>query len=182
MSKIKRLIDVYAEFIQIPWRHDANPEERILFCVYDEQDELRMRMRIDEFELVTREAGHRWERFDLTDTYPKWFVTQRYVEKYFQNPAKMTSSLGKRFLSSVTESFQEFLTDVHADADTVVALIGVGSLYGFTKVKDMVDILAPMFSGKLLVFFPGRLVENNYRLLDGYDGWSYRAVPIVDTK
>lgn len=181
MSKIKRLIEVYKEFVSLPWRHDSTAEERIMFCVYDEQDELKMRMRIDEFELVTRDAGHRWECFDLTDAYPRWFALQKYAERYYRQPHLLPSSLEARFIRSVAEDFQKFLEETLVDADTVAALTGVGSLYGFVKVKDIVDVLAPLFAGKLLVFFPGRLVEHSYRLLDGYDGWSYRAVPILDT-
>jgi hypothetical protein len=55
----------------------------------------------------------------------------------------------------------------------------VGSLFGFLKVKQVVDELAPLVPGRLLVFFPGSYENNNYRLLDGYDGWDYLAVPIT---
>ena len=181
MSKLRKLVESYGEFIRIPWNHDSNPEERVMFCVYDEQDELKIRIRIDEFEIATKETNHRWECFDLTDTYPKWFITQRYAERYFKNPEMITHTLGNRFITALVEDFQKYLNVVKADVDNVIALTGVGSLYSFIKVKDVVDKLAPMFDGKLLVFFPGRLVEHNYRLLDGYDGWSYRAVPIVNT-
>jgi len=71
------------------------------------------------------------------------------------------------------------LTEKSAGSNTVVALKGVGSLFGFLKVKDVVDKLAPLVSGRLLVFFPGTYENNNYRLLDGYDGWNYLAVPIT---
>jgi len=66
--------------------------------------------------------------------------------------------------------------------DCVVALQGVGSLFGFLKVKEVVDKLAPKVKGRLLVFFPGSYEDNNYRLLDGYDGWNYLAVPITADK
>jgi len=45
-----------------------------------------------------------------------------------------------------------------------------------------VDKLAPMVKGRLVVFFPGTFENNNYRLLDGYDGWNYLAVPITADK
>ena len=48
--------------------------------------------------------------------------------------------------------------------------------------KEVVDKLAPMVKGRLLVFFPGSFENNNYRLLDGYDGWNYLAVPITADK
>jgi len=61
----------------------------------------------------------------------------------------------------------------------VVALKGVGSLFGLLKVKAVVDKLAPLVKGRIVVFFPGTYENNNYRLLDGYDGWNYLAVPIT---
>jgi hypothetical protein len=64
----------------------------------------------------------------------------------------------------------------------VVALQGVGSLFSLLKVREVVDKFAPMVSGRLLVFFPGIYENNNYRLLDGYDGWNYLAVPITADK
>ena len=69
-----------------------------------------------------------------------------------------------------------------ATSDFVIAIKGVGSRFGFLKVKEVVDKLAPMVKGRLLVFFPGSYEDNNYRLLDGYDGWNYLAVPITADK
>ena len=65
------------------------------------------------------------------------------------------------------------------DDNSVVALKGVGSLFGLLKVKLVVDKLAPMVKGRLVVFFPGTFESNNYRLLDGYDGWNYLAIAIT---
>ena len=61
----------------------------------------------------------------------------------------------------------------------MIALKGVGSLFGLLKVKLVVDKLALMVKGRLVVFFPGTFENNNYRLLDGYDGWNYMAVAIT---
>ena len=54
-----------------------------------------------------------------------------------------------------------------------------GALFGLTKVKGIVDAFAPRVGGRLLVFFPGSFENDNYSLLDGYDGWNYLAVPIT---
>ena len=69
MSKIKRLIASYNKYIAIPWRSDAAAAQRVIFCVYNESDELRLRSKIDEFEIATRDKGHDWALFDLTDTF-----------------------------------------------------------------------------------------------------------------
>ena len=38
MSKIKRLLQSYSKYIAIPWRDDAAAAQRVIFCVYDETD------------------------------------------------------------------------------------------------------------------------------------------------
>jgi hypothetical protein len=68
VSKIKRLLKSYSDYISIPW-HEAAAAQRVIFCVYDENDELRLRAKVDEFELATKQAGHEWALFDLTDTF-----------------------------------------------------------------------------------------------------------------
>lgn len=40
MSKVKRLINSYNKFISVPWRNDAAPAQRVIFCVYIENEEL----------------------------------------------------------------------------------------------------------------------------------------------
>ncbi|MFN9977030.1 MAG: DUF1788 domain-containing protein, partial [Phycisphaerae bacterium] len=77
MSKVKRLLNSYARFIEVPWRDDAAAAQRVIFCVYHETDELRLRARIEEFELATTNAGHRWALFDLTDTFSGWMAGQK---------------------------------------------------------------------------------------------------------
>lgn len=181
MSKIKRLVQSYAKYISIPWRDDAAAAQRVVFCVYSEAEERRIRAKMDEFEIVTRQAGHEWALFDLTDTFAIWLASQRYARSYFQKP-HLLSTLLPKYLTFITDQFEAFLQKNDIGPDSVVAIKGVGSLFGFLKVKEAVDKLAPMVKGRLLVFFPGSFENNNYRLLDGYDGWNYLAVPITADK
>jgi len=51
----------------------------------------------------------------------------------------------------------------------VVALSCVGSLFGFLKVKDVVDSLAPFAKGRLLIFLPGSYEGNS--ILEQDDNW-----------
>jgi len=181
MSKIKRLIQSYCKFIAIPWRSDAAAAQRVIFCVYNENDELRIRTKIDEFEIATKNSGYDWVVFDLTDTFPDWLSGQRYAKSYFKKP-QLLSTLMPNYLAYIKQEFEKFLHAEAVNEKTVVALKGVGSLFGFLKVKEVVDTLAPLVRGRLLVFFPGSFEDNNYRLLDGYDGWNYLAVPITADK
>ncbi len=181
MSRIKRLIQSYENYISVPWRDDAAPAQRVIFCIYNENEERRLRAKVEEFELSTKEAGHEWALFDLTDTFANWLASQKYAKSYFQKP-HLLSTLLPKYLVFVTDEFETFLHENHAGENSVVAIQGVGSLFGFLKVKEVVDKLAPMVAGRLLIFFPGSYENNNYRLLDGYDGWNYLAVPITADK
>ena len=181
MSKVKKLTDSYSHYISVPWRDDVAAAQRVIFCVYNETDERSLRARVDEFELVTNKAGHKWFMFDLTDTFAIWLTSQKYAKSYFQKP-HLLSTLLPKYLTFIADEFEAFLQRNKIGADSVVAMKGVGSLFGFLKVKEVVDKLAPMVKGRLLVFFPGSSENNNYRLLDGYDGWNYLAVPITADK
>ena len=181
MSRVKRLIQSYSKYISVPWRDDAAAAQRVIFCVYNETEERWLRAKVDEFEIVTRQAGHEWAMFDLTDTFAIWLASQRYAKSYFQKP-HLLSTLLPKYLAFITDEFETFLQKNEIGPDSVVAIKGVGSLFGFLKVKEVVDKLAPMVKGRLLVFFPGSYENNNYRLLDGYDGWNYLAVPITADK
>ncbi|MCK8514978.1 DUF1788 domain-containing protein [Methylonatrum kenyense] len=181
MSRVRRLVQSYGRYISIPWRDDAAAAQRVIFCVYHENEERWLRARVDEFEIVTKQAGHDWALFDLTNTFPAWLSNQRYAKSYFQKPHLLATVLPK-YLDYIVNEFERFLDIRNIRENTVVAIQGVGSLFGFLKVKDVVDKLAPQVPGRLLVFFPGSYENNNYRLLDGYDGWNYLAMPITADK
>lgn len=181
MSRVKRLVHSYSRHISIPWRDDAAAAQRVIFCVYNENEERWLRARVDEFEIVTKQAGHDWALFDLTNTFAAWLSSQRYAKSYFQKPHLLATVLPK-YLDYIVDEFERFLDSRTIDENAVVAIQGVGALFGFLKVKDVVDKLAPRVPGRLLVFFPGSYENNNYRLLDGYDGWNYLAMPITADK
>ena len=178
MSKLKRLLQSYERFIRTPWRDDVAAAQRVVFCVYDPAEERALRARIEEFELATRATGHGWHQFDVTDTFAEWLGSQRYAPKYFEKP-ELLGTLLPKYLEFLSQRFTAFIAETGADKNSVVAVSGVGSAFGMCKVKDMVDAFAPHVHGRLLVLFPGSFENNNYRLLDGYDGWNYLAVPIT---
>ena len=74
--------------------------------------------------------------------------------RYFQQPNLLPSIL-PGYSTYIVERFKEFLADNQVGERDVVALKGVGSLFGFLKVKGVVDQLAPLVGGRLVVFFPG---------------------------
>jgi hypothetical protein len=182
VSKVKRLIQSYGNFIAVPWREDAAPAQRVVFCVYDENEELRLRAKIEEFELTTRQAGHEWFVFDVTDSFAQWLSSEDYAEEFFKEPNLLADLLPDEYLRSLVSSFNKHMDEATTNPNAVIAVLGVGALFGFAKVKDLVDSLAPLVKGRLMIFFPGSYENNNYRLLDGYDGWNYLAVPITADK
>lgn len=178
MSKVRRLVGSYGRFIALPWRDDAAAAQRVIFCVYPETEELRLRANLGELELTTRQSGHEWMAFDLTDTFALWMAEQKYANGYFRSPTKLATVV-HRYLDWLEARFIAELSAQEASSNHVVMLYGVGSLFGLLKVKEVVDRLAPHVSGRLAVLFPGSFENNNYRLLDGYDGWNYLATPIT---
>lgn len=178
MSRIKQLAESYAKHIAVPWRTDAAAAQRVIFCIFKEDDELKLRAGIGEFELATSRAKHQWALYDLTDTFAGWLSAQKYKASYFQKP-DLLSTLLPKYLDFIVKEFGEFLDRNEVKENTVVAVTGAGSLFGLLKVKDIVDRFAGMVPGRLVVFFPGSYENNNYRLLDGYDGWNYLAVPLT---
>jgi len=179
VNKLERLKTSYESYIRIPWQQNAAPSQRVLFCIYDAVDELRIRARIGEFEIATEQAGHEWLPFDLTDTFAGWLSTQKYASKYYEKP-ELLATLLQKYADDIVVKFEQHVLKHGVGANTVVALTGVGSLFGLLKVNQVVARLAPLTAGRLLVFFPGSYREDNsYRLFDAYDGWDYLAVPIT---
>ncbi len=156
MSKVKRLVASYGKYIAIPWRSDAAAAQRVIFCVYDEADELRLRARIDEFEIATKQSGHNWALFDLTDSFAQWLCSQKYAQSYFKKP-NLLATVYHKYRDISSRSFKQFLEESHADESYVVAIKGVGSLFGFLKVKEVVEKLAPTVSGTIAGVFSRKL-------------------------
>ena len=175
-NRISRLLSSYSGFIGIPWMKDLSDEQRVLFAVYHKEDELKLRARLDEFEIATRNEGHAWIKLDITSLFPEWMARQKYREDYFESPDFFISKY-KVFARDSVEQLVKKLQD-SVDDNTVVALVGCGTLFGFTSVSDFVKQLAEHVPGRLLVFFPGEYADNTYRLLDARDGWGYQAIAI----
>lgn len=152
--------------------------QRVWFCVYDPKDEKVLRAKLGEFELVTIRSLKKWLQYDLTDSFAEWLSSHPYAEKYYNNP-KLIKTLMPNYKEYLITKIEDYISLKGADEDTAFAIFGLASLFGFLKVKEIIEQIAPMVKGRLVVFFPGTYENNNYRLLDGYDGWSYLAIPIT---
>ena len=179
MNRIDKLLERYKAHISLPWRQDLAGAEKAIFVIYDKTDERRLRTRMERFEMATHDAGHGWVRCDLTDAFATWMAGLDYQESYFEFPEDLDLKLDEDFPCYLAERVRTHLGFSEADADAVVAVTGVASLFGFARVSELMQAVENDIRGRLVVFFPGEYENSNYRLLDARDGWSYLAVPIT---
>lgn len=179
MSKIDDLCRNYERFVSLPWPDHLAGAQRIWFAVYDRMDERRLRARLDEFQIATSRSGHKWRLCDLTDIFAEWMAGLEYRDSYFEDPSGLSSALPE-FLEFAADRVRGVLQQ--ADSDTVVGVLGAATLFGFSKVSELMEAIRHDVPGRMLVFFPGEYEANNYRLLDARDGWNYLATPITATE
>lgn len=179
MGRIEDLASRYRSHIAAPWQRNLAADQKTIMVVYPKSDERRLRARIPLFRLHTMEAGHTWHEVDLTDAFADWLSGLDYLQSFFERPSRLTMLLDDRFVQFAAKRVKDVLDRDDADEDSVVAVIGAGSLYGFAHVSRIVAAVKNKARGRLLVFFPGECENNNYRLLDARDGWNYLAVPIT---
>ncbi len=182
-SKVAKLVAVYREHLSVPWQAGLAAIQRVIFAVYDKADELRLRANVGEFELATQQAGKQWLLLDLTNAFPEWMASQEYRDAYFESPEDMAGyQAGEltEFVADLTAKLKARISE-ETGPDTVVALLGVGALFGLARVSSVVEGIKESVQGRLLVFFPGEHHPENhtYRLLDARDGWNYLAVPLL---
>ncbi len=178
MNRIERLVLSYSRHVSLPWDSTLAGAQKVWFAVYDKSDERRLRARVTEFEITTVRAGHTWRLVDLTDAFPRWMAAQEYRDSYFEVPEDLELAL-PAFASEVASELRSVLESPDVSDQTVVAVLGVGTLFGFSQVSKIVSEAQTAVRGRLLVFFPGEYEPNVYRLLDARDGWNYMATPIA---
>ena len=182
-NRINKLLSAYKDFLSVPKQEGLAAIQRVIFAVYDKTDELRLRNVIDEFSLATKEAGEKWFLIDITNAFPKWMVEQEYKDAYFECPDDMAGYVAGElveFSSSLIDDLKDQIIK-SSDSGTVIAILGVGSLFGLARASTVVEGIKDAVSGRLLVFFPGEHHPENhtYRLLDARDGWNYLAIPLL---
>jgi hypothetical protein len=178
MSEVDNLLSNYRQFVAMPWQENIAGAQKVWFAVYDPTQERRIRLRLDEFQIATKAAGQKWRLLDLSDSFATWMAGHRYREAYFDSPEDLGLALND-FTDYVVQQLREALTETQVDEDTVVAVLGVATLFGLTRASTVIEKAASDIQGRLLLFFPGQHEGGNYRLLDARDGWNYLAIPIT---
>ncbi len=181
MGEIEGLIRAYDRFVRLPWDKTLAGPQKVWFAIYEPVQERRLRLRLREFEIKTKAAGYSWVLHDLTDSFARWMAAHEYREAYFEQPEDMELAL-QDYFTTLAEEITAWLTAPDVTDKTVVAIVGLASLFGLARASAIFEIVTPHIRGRLLVFFPGQHDGANYRLLDARDGWNYLAVPITATE
>ena len=179
MGRIEELAERYGQHIATPWQRTVAGAQRVIMVVYDKELERTLRARLELFRTATHQAQHDWHEIDLADSFATWMAADEYREAYFESPEDLELKLEAEFTDFVAERIRSALTKAEVNEKSVVAVLGVGSLYGFTRISRVLKQIETEILGRLVVFFPGQYEENNYRLLEARDGWNYLAVPIT---
>ena len=180
MNAIDRLLNNYSRQVRLPWASSTSGKQRVWFAVYPPAEERRLRARLPQFETTTLEAQRGWLSVDLTDLLPTWIAAHEYRDAIFAEPEHFTVSSELEDLA--VERVHRACSSNEANADCVVALTGLATLFDFMRVSSLVERIEDSIRGRLLVFFPGEFAGNVYRFMDARDGFNYMAVPITATE
>ncbi|MDN3384336.1 DUF1788 domain-containing protein [Pseudoalteromonas sp. APC 3358] len=176
-DRLSKLLQSFESHISIPWPNAVSPDERTIFVVYNKEDELKLRARVVEFEASATQSNHPWLQLDITNSFENWMAEQDYKETYFEDPEYLVG-LYEDFIEELIIKLKSQFIEKQNE-NTVVALLGCGTLFGFASVSGLVEQIAQEVKGRLIVFFPGEYQNNNFKLLDARDGWGYHATAIT---
>jgi uncharacterized protein (DUF2267 family) len=179
MGRIEQLAEKYRQHIGLPWQQTVAGAQRVIMIVYDKELERSLMARKEAFAMATRDEGHDWFEVNVADCFAQWMASEDYRDAYFESPDDLQMKLEVEFAEFVVRKVSSVLDHDNVTKTSVVAVFGVGAIFGFTRVSRVLKLLEPSIKGRLAVFFPGSYDQNNYRLLDARDGWNYLAVPIT---
>jgi len=182
MNRIDLLKKNYQRFCETSWDRNVSGAQRVWLAVYDKEDERKLRLRLGLFEEATHHSSHKWKSIDLTDAFANWMCgpdNSDYAESYFESPDSLDNAKLGEFMQSVVARIRSALVELPDPDNTVLAVYGIASVFGFLKISEILPVVEGDVKGRLLVFFPGVYEQNNYRLLDARDGWNYLAYPIT---
>ena len=179
MARIEDLAEKYGRHIATPWQRTVAGAQRVVMIVYNKELERTLRARKVAFENATKQAGHEWHEMDLASVFAEWMAQDDYRNEYFASPEDLQLKLDAEFADYVAERLSELLNQPGVDETSVVGVFGVGAIFGFARISQILKMVENDIRGRLVVFFPGHHERSNYRLLDARDGWNYLAVPIT---
>ena len=142
---------------------------------YDHSLERRVAAQFHLIETATREAGRGWRSLDIAPLFGQWIAGHRHFKRLIGRPAELATLLPDFEAAAAEAVIAEAKMATEKD---VVALTGIGSLFGLASVSRIIERSAADVPGRLLVAFPGRFERGAYSLLDARESWNYHAAPI----
>jgi hypothetical protein len=142
---------------------------------YDRALERRIQGRLHEFEALARRFDHGWASLNLATLVAPWFAGNELFDGLSHQPDELPGLLPD-FEAHVVATVRARLQALQGQ--DILALSGVGALFGLMRASTLTEKVASHTKGRLLLLFPGGYTNGVYRLLDARDGWSYRAIPI----
>lgn len=177
-NQIETLVRNYRRQVSLPWEDNLAGAQKVWFAVYPPRHERRLRLRIPDFAHEAQAAGHAWVLLDITNAFPQWLAQKDYRESYFEDPTNLTGPELDQFREHLVSTLIAQMTAETVTNHTVVAMLGVGTLFGIVPMAEVIKSIAPHVRGRLMVLFPGVYERNTYRLLDAAVAWNYLAVVI----
>lgn len=184
MSRIDQLVQSYRRHVGIPLKQNVTIAERTWFVVYSPDEDRRLRSRLAEFEIATKDCGLIWKEIDLTGSFTRWidsFEDSDERAASLATPSIVEDYADPGFRNFLADNIRQAMAEIPAsDVDrTVFAITGLMELYDFIHVSQVMDALGRNVRGVILIFFPGEREENTYRFLGARTGWDYLATPIT---
>ena len=155
MARIEDLADRFERHIATPWQRTVSGAQRVVMLVYDKELERTVRARKAAFETAARQAGHDWHEVDVSDAFAVWMAADDYREEYFASPDDLQLKLQAEFPEYVADRVRAVLTRSDVTENSVVALFGVGSLFGFARLSQILKMVETDIRGRLVVGTPG---------------------------
>jgi hypothetical protein len=178
-TKIDQLLNAFEAVVNEPWSSVLSGQERIWFLVYDPADQRKVDLRVGDFENAALKANKRWISISMKNCFPHWMSQHDYKDEYFNDPELLLDQLEAEFKQYAINFLISEFERLGTNENTLIAVREISSLFGFTRISEILSGCSNAFKGRLLLFFPGEFERNQYRLLDARDGWNYLARPIT---
>lgn len=179
ISKIDQLIAAFDKVVNEPWNNSLSGQEKVWFLVYEPSEQRKIDLRIGDFENATLKSGKKWFEITLKNCFPTWMAAHDYREEYFQDPEALVDQLDVDFKQFAIDYIITEIEDSKSEENTLIVIKDVSSIFGFTRMSDVINGCSSSLKGRMLILFPGEFEKNQYRLLDARDGWDYLARPII---
>jgi hypothetical protein len=169
------ILSAYIKQVQLPWAEDTPPAGRVWIVWYEKALQRRFTGRLGEFEHATLSSGRGWHHLDLSSWFGRWIAKHEFFEALVNQPRELRGLLPD-IENELVATLRQKLGQ--CSRNDVLLVDGCGSLYGVTRISNLVSRAADAIPGRLVVGFPGKHAGGVYRLLDARDGWNYHAIPI----